>query len=345
MAISAQCPHCFAKLKLKNPDLVGKKVRCPSCEEPFRVEAPADSPAAAPAKRAKSRETVAAGEDDWLNDLDSYGDTPAESAVAAPPPVVGRKKKKASADSEAKPRRRRDEDDEELSLTTHRILMMATGAIGGAIGAAIWGGIIYSTGYEVGYVAILVGFLAGVGVRLGASKWDYGWWPAITAVVIAAATIVGGKLVGANLLLDSMVGDVQEAMQIDIDIAAWTHENVLISNIADEIAGEWEEQGREVAWPENDVEDTGLDPNTIAQTYPADIWAEATKQWGELSDDEKQKRRDEQQQVAEELADLSDNLSIGLSEAGWLFSPIDLLWFALACSGAFKIAAGWDDDD
>lgn len=246
MAISAQCPHCFAKLKLKNPDLVGKKVRCPSCEEPFRVEAPADSPelVAATGKRAQPKETAA--EDDWLGDLNSYRDVPAESSVTAPPPIVGRKKKKVPADSEAKPRRRRDDEDEGLSLTAHRILMMVTGVVGGLIGVAIWGGIIYGTGYEVGYVAILVGFLAGTGVRLGASNWDYGWWPAVTAVVIAATTIIAGKLVGINLLVRSMFGG---------------------------------------------------------------------------------------------------GVSIGLSQAGLLFSPIDLLWFALACSGAFKIAAGWDDDD
>jgi hypothetical protein len=346
MAVSAQCPHCLAKLKLKNPDLVGKKVRCPSCQEPFRVEAPADNPApaVASARRPKAKETEpTAGEDDWLNDLDSDGDEARESSVAAPPPVVGRKKRKRPTNSEAKPRRRRD-DDGELSLTTHRVLMMVTGAVGGLIGVAIWGGIIYGTGYEVGYVAILVGFLAGAGVRVGASKWDFGWWPAITAVVIAAATIVGGKLVGVNLLLDSMVGEVQEAMQLDIDVAAWTHENMLISNVADEIATEWEEQGRELAWPEGEFEETGFDPETIAQTYPADVWAEAVKRWGQLADDEKQKRREEQQQAAEDLANLSDNLSIGLSDAGWLFSPWDLLWFGLACSGAFKIAAGWEDD-
>jgi hypothetical protein len=194
-------------------------------------------------------------------------------------------------------------------------------------------------------VAILVGFLVGTGVRLGASKWDYGWWPAVTAVIIAAATITGGKLVGANLLLQSIVGDVQEAMHIDVNVDEWTHENMLISKMATEIADEWEGQGRKLEWPENEFEDVGPDPETIAQTYPPDVWAEATKRWQELSDDEKQQVRDEQRDMAEGFANLSNSISIGLEDAGWLFGPFDLLWFALACSGAFKIAAGMEEDD
>ncbi len=31
------CPHCDAKLKLKNPELAGKKIKCPKCAEPFVV--------------------------------------------------------------------------------------------------------------------------------------------------------------------------------------------------------------------------------------------------------------------------------------------------------------------
>lgn len=40
------CPSCEAKVLIKNPDLIGKKVECPKCKYRFKVEAPAEAPAA-----------------------------------------------------------------------------------------------------------------------------------------------------------------------------------------------------------------------------------------------------------------------------------------------------------
>ena len=39
MAISSACPHCGAKFELADDSKVGKKVRCPECQEPFVVQA------------------------------------------------------------------------------------------------------------------------------------------------------------------------------------------------------------------------------------------------------------------------------------------------------------------
>ncbi len=41
---SVQCPNCDARLKIQNPQAVGKKVRCPNCQNPFTVEAPRTRP-------------------------------------------------------------------------------------------------------------------------------------------------------------------------------------------------------------------------------------------------------------------------------------------------------------
>lgn len=38
MSITIQCPHCSKQLRLPNTDKVGKKVKCPKCSEPFKVE-------------------------------------------------------------------------------------------------------------------------------------------------------------------------------------------------------------------------------------------------------------------------------------------------------------------
>ncbi|RLS53673.1 MAG: hypothetical protein DWH91_13855 [Planctomycetota bacterium] len=40
--MSVSCPHCGAGLKLKNQNFVGKKVPCPKCRTPFKVEPPED---------------------------------------------------------------------------------------------------------------------------------------------------------------------------------------------------------------------------------------------------------------------------------------------------------------
>ncbi|WP_278466721.1 hypothetical protein [Gimesia maris] len=37
--VTVTCPHCQNKLKLKSPDLLGKKVKCNSCETPFVLKA------------------------------------------------------------------------------------------------------------------------------------------------------------------------------------------------------------------------------------------------------------------------------------------------------------------
>lgn len=44
------CPSCEAKVLIKNPDLVGKKVECPKCKYRFKVEAPVGEPATGDAK-------------------------------------------------------------------------------------------------------------------------------------------------------------------------------------------------------------------------------------------------------------------------------------------------------
>ena len=64
--LSTVCEHCDAKLKLKNPDLEGKKIKCPKCGEAFVVVASGGKSAAKSAKKKKS--------DDELDFLDVASD-------------------------------------------------------------------------------------------------------------------------------------------------------------------------------------------------------------------------------------------------------------------------------
>ena len=55
-SVSIQCPKCKAKLKLKNPKAVGKKVPCPKCKQPFVIK-PLPEPE---------------DDDDFLSNFDSF---------------------------------------------------------------------------------------------------------------------------------------------------------------------------------------------------------------------------------------------------------------------------------
>ena len=257
-APTASCPHCEKRIRIKNSEMIGKKAKCPGCGEVFRiqVEVAPDSDGTReagqrrprPKRPSKSKPKPPADEFDEFAGLDDLDDL-----EAAAPPVVRKKKSRQTfepAFKTEKPNKKAKQErseDNELSLAAHRLIMVGTGVIGGLIGAAIWGAIIGITEYEVGYVAILVGFLAGLGVRVGASDWDYGWWPAVTACCIAVLSVIAGKMIGAMWLMAKLIG------VISIPFAA------------------------EVA-----VEELG---------------------------------------------------------------PYDVLWFVLAISAAFKVAAGWEDDD
>src|SRR5262245_61963005 len=40
--IRATCPNCESRLTIKDASAVGKKIKCPKCQTPFVVEAPAE---------------------------------------------------------------------------------------------------------------------------------------------------------------------------------------------------------------------------------------------------------------------------------------------------------------
>lgn len=73
--------------------------------------------------------------------------------------------------------------------------------IGGVIGGAIWGAIAYFTGYEVAWIAIGVGVLCGAGMMAGIDSEDAGMMSGIIAVVIALASIAGGKFAAIHFTI------------------------------------------------------------------------------------------------------------------------------------------------
>ncbi len=135
-----------------------------------------------------------------------------------------------------------------------------TGLVGGLIGAAIWAALIYFTGVEIGYVAILVGACAGIGVRLGASQWDFGMGTGPTGCGRRDRRPDRGEGVGGRMYLNKELGEIRAlAMQFQ-------HDNHLIAEMADEI---WEDspEGTPLSNPNWRMETTTLraDPQDLSE--------------------------------------------------------------------------------
>jgi hypothetical protein len=338
--IICRCPFCSVKLKLGNPQLEGKKIKCPKCTEPFIVVAISDTSLSQDSptteSKPKPKATVpprvekkavsqpVAADDDWLNDL---GD--AEDSSGKLPPIVRKKKK---TPPEKIHERKRSEQGREIPLVLHYFMMAGTGLIGGLIGAAIWAALIYFTGYEIGYVAVFVGFLSGLGVRFGASQWDYGLGPGLAAVAVAIMALIVGKVAGYHLIIQREFGNIQEIVN------AVSHENFQIAAFADEIKAAMPNAppaGEPNADQLNSDDLDDVHPEALPQQYPKEIWEQARAKWDALSDEEKKQRLNLGEEVLAELA--KPNLSI-------IFGPFDLLWFFLAIGAAYRGATGDHDD-
>jgi hypothetical protein len=216
------CPNCRAKLKLKNPDLIGKRAKCPQCSEPFvvkraRVKARTEAAAApAPAKKAPASAAPAAPEDDWLkDDLGAFDtdDTLAANADTAtdtpiPPVVTGTRKKKHRSSSGDPSRRRRKSGYEEPSVAVSCLLAILAGGFAAVIGGAIWVTIMIVTGYEIGLLAWAIGGLVGFGTLLGSREHIVGDISGMIGAAVALMAVTGPKflLLGLGLLLGMQVG-------------------------------------------------------------------------------------------------------------------------------------------
>jgi len=97
-----RCSECNVKIKLSNPSLIGKKVKCPGCGKPIIVRKPGPSKddAPKPSPSPPRSEVVSDSEYDEPADadiddfgFDDYGDDYADPYEAAAPPPRRKKKK------------------------------------------------------------------------------------------------------------------------------------------------------------------------------------------------------------------------------------------------------------
>lgn len=367
-------------MKLKDARFVGKKVRCPGCQQPFTVQA-LGSPAAKAARPSRASqpdedidfldpddvaaEQTSGGDDDWLAALDSLPPAKAGTPAAAPPPVAGRRKKSDSGAGKKRKRQWRDADGE-FPPWVHNLLMIGAGLVAGVLTCAIWAGLIYRTGFSNHYFALIVGASIGGAVRLGASKWDFGWGPAMTASVIAFVAIMAGKIIGVNILMAESRQEQQD--YVDAKIALMQHPNYLIRLEATEIMMEELEAGVATDWGEapigeeefdEDYDDptASLDPERLEQLHPPRLWAAAEERWEARPPEEQAERK---QEIDAEIAlmqeldpgDVDDfEQTVRIRGAGRIptgtrvLHPLDFVFSLLAVAAAFKIAAGFSDED
>jgi hypothetical protein len=215
--VVAVCPHCDKKLKVKKPELIGKKVKCPGCSQPFRLQAQQQEETYSLSQPKKEPKAASAADDDWFSALgeaaqSEQSQAPAHASSTLPPRVdKPKKKKKKPREFGPEPVPGSEYDDDrygygvEAGMGGGMIGAMIGGGIAGVIGALVWGGIIYGTGYEVGYVAWGIGALVGFGVLLGSQEYS-GVTSGIVALVLANLSIFFGKCFGISLLVSDMFG-------------------------------------------------------------------------------------------------------------------------------------------
>lgn len=154
--IAIECPHCRAVLKTRNAGMVGKKVNCPKCSEPFTAKAKTapsrpvrdeDEEDAPPVRRKSARrrpepEAVDPDdENDFLKGLNSAVRlSQREEAIEDEDDDESGAKKKRKKSAKKK---------SSAASDGPGVVWVVSGGIAAVIGAAIWAAIGYFTEHEM----------------------------------------------------------------------------------------------------------------------------------------------------------------------------------------------------
>ena len=306
-AIQLECPHCFTKLKLRDPSILGKKVKCPKCKSAFAAENPADTQSE---------------DDNFLGGLSGLEDEYGPVVQPTLPPI--RPKTKAAAaggssgagKSKEKARGRSPQSSEGLPA----ILWPVCGLVGGSLGGVLWVVITFAVQRQFGIIAWVVGALTGLGVAMAAGR-RAGTATGGLAAALAFCVILASKFVLAVLFVN------QWAAQL---AAPELREQQILVQEADAIAEEQQKQGVKLNWPRG----KSLDNAVELSDFPETVVKQARQNW------EKQTpRAKEIQKNMGHVAQAGKGFLITLAFIG-SFSLFDLLWFFLAMGSAFRLGRG-----
>lgn len=211
--------------------------------------------------------------------------------------------------------------------------LLIAGGIAGAVCAAIWGGTSYFTGLEIGWIAWGIGFVVGMAMHLAGPR-TTGIGPGALAVVLSIVAIVAGKYFASQLVVHHHMKNLglNAAAERKMD------DSQLQRDLGYEIAGEFQSQGKKLAWPLK-KEPAAVASPAAGMEFPADVWKETLRRWGKMTPDEKKQRSDA---AKDSMQRLMVSLRQELAHRGFLdsFSPFDALWFLLAALTAYRTGSG-----
>lgn len=199
--------------------------------------------------------------------------------------------------------------------------------------AQFGGAIAYSTGYEVGWLAMGVGALCGAGMMAGIDSEDAGLISGIIAVVIALASIAGGKFAAIHFIVGKEVDEVRaEILQMPLEDGKVF--------LADQLVEEYEKAGRTLTWPEGSDVETAFEP----EDYPADLWQDVEARWVTMTPE----HQEEYRQAQIDMAMTGMTVAHGVADAAVFiesFHILDIVWAALATLTAFRLGSGTMDSE
>lgn len=220
-----QCP-CGSKLKVPG-DAIGKKVRCPKCQQTFIASAvDAAPPDSAPhhagkddgfslledlAKAEKSAAGLAPGAKEFA------GDRCPKCATALPKDAVlcvacGYNLKTGKSLGATKVAAAPGKAAARAKTASQFMLGCVLSFVGALIGAGVWAGIAIGTGYQIGWIAIGLGFLAGIGMLAGYREKD------AKGGTAAACISIGGIFVAKVAIFVFVVSAVVTGNTSDIEL-------------------------------------------------------------------------------------------------------------------------------
>jgi len=319
--IQLECPHCSAQLRVRDTSILGKRVRCPKCKNPF----------ATPEASYASDEAAAhvADEDGgFLSGLgsieDEYGSISQPTLPAPRPrrrPTPGEEYQNPRPDTlpprkKKKKRKRARFSGDGLPV----ILWPVCGLAGGAVGGVIWVLVAYLAHLQIGIIAWAVGGLTGLAVAMAAGS-RAATGSGILAAVLAFGMILISKFAVAVLFVNQFAGQMENAKE--------RQEQIIIQE-ARTLAEEQEKKGVKLDWPRG----KSLDEAEELSDFPAPIAQQAQKNW-----DAQNPRIKGHLQNMQQINRIGKAFAIG---AVFLvsFGLFDLLWFFLAISSAFKLGRG-----
>jgi hypothetical protein len=296
-------------MRVRDPSILGKKVRCPKCKNPFSTPSP-DAPT---------------DDDSFLQGLDGLQDE--YGPVSQPAPIAPRPKPRprptddeVERDEPRPARRKKRRRTQGTADGLPAILWPVCGLIGGSIGGAVWVVVAFALQRQIGIIAWGVGALTGLGVAMAAGR-RAGTASGVLAAGLAVCVILASKLVVAILFVNVW------AAQLEVPAE---RETQIVFQEAVAITEEQQKKGIKLNWPPG----KSLDNASELADFPEPIAKQAQKNW-----DEQTPRMKEIQKNMGQIAQAGRAFLIVLAFIG-SFGLFDLLWFLLAMGSAFRLGRG-----